>query len=779
MKKILSVTLAIIMLLSVMMVAIPATAATPIEATPYSNWSINGEHFGNMQKTLINTLGFTTTQGVLIEPWDTSATLSVESNKIVSSTVGATIKYDTETAPSIDGVNSVIMYVKTDSANTLLPVIAVTNRGNISWVKWDVEMSLAFGSTYYYAALGDTEWTEATAGASGHSNEAQQVRWGTVSFDSAFEGYIKIPLTSLSSDTYTSGVISTDTVAHIWTRFQYGGVGYGSCAFGPVFFVTKDSTSTQINVPDEYKPAPIEATPITGWKLIGSSTAARTQVMPLEKFTTAQGVKFTSDTETVIDKTALAGSTNAYARLWYSYQKFTDDTKTVLSNAYVLSDDFKNQSIIFYVKTDSANALHIQTGQSCAFSYYVTPTLAKDGTYYVAEIGSEEWISKTATTVGNTTTGETRNGVIEFDSAFEGYVKIPWSSFSCDTAFTNRIGSVEFRVAGVGGSYGSVTIAPVFEVTQDSPSTEINIPDEYKPAPLDVKSIEMGTVRSRHYNFSNEKVDNGYNLYIDSSVFGDSDSAWVSGAETWTYVENAYTGSSADANLIMKPAIPLAAKDVNGFLVYLKTETANEFALTVEYEKGTHWTKSWNPTISLKPGKTVEVLAAGSDDWQEMTIEKGGIYSEDNYATLIYGKVCFDEAFEGYIKIPFASFGNDSGWAPYTTTTQGAIDRIIAFQPAFKGIGSAKYGEELVTDIVGFFTEDSPLTTYEVSEAVYDTGDVNNDCFVNVTDLAELKKHLLGVAAEASVKYANVNGDTDGVVNILDFIRLKKTLAGA
>ena len=52
MKKILSVTLAIIMLLSVMMVAIPATAATPIEAIPYSNWSINGEHFGNMQKNI-------------------------------------------------------------------------------------------------------------------------------------------------------------------------------------------------------------------------------------------------------------------------------------------------------------------------------------------------------------------------------------------------------------------------------------------------------------------------------------------------------------------------------------------------------------------------------------------------------------------------------------------------------------------------------------------------------------------------------------------------------
>ncbi len=542
-----------------------------------------------------------------------------------------------------------------------------------------------------------------------------------------------------------------------------------------MFEVTKDSNSTEINIPDEYKPTPIEAKPITGWSLVGTSSANREIVTPIGNFTTAQGVKFTSNTELSIEKTALAGSTNAFAWLLYKYSDQTD------KDPYTLSDNFKNSSLLLYVKTDSANALHIQTAQKHGlYSYYGDVTLKKESTYYVAELDSRNWIRKTVETVGRTQE-ISNNGIIEFDSAFEGYIKIPWSSFIMgdnDTNISNMVGSFQFRVAGVGGEYGSVTVAPVFEVTKDSNSTEINIPDEYKSAPLDVKSIEMGTVKSRMTNFSVDRKDSGYSLYIDSTVIGDTEKAWVSGDKKWTYVENTHTGSDGNANLIMSPVLPLAAKDVDGFLIYLKTDKANEFSLTVEYEKGTHWNKDWNPTISLKPGENVQVLAAGSDNWEKKTIEKGGFYNGGAEATLVFGKVCFDKAFEGYIKIPFTSFGNDSGWAPYTTITNGALDRIVLFQSAFKGIGGTKYGE-VVTDIVGFYTSDTPHTTFNVSAQTYETGDVNNDCFVNGTDLKELRKHLLGIKAEVNTVYGNVNEDTDGNVDILDLIRLKKIIAGA
>lgn len=787
MKKIISVILSVIMLVACMTAAIPASAAeataAPIEATPLTGWTEGAWFWEYTTRTVTDiSLGFTTAQGVKVTPKEKNAgeyEILSDTRSVASGTyyTQADNTY-TRNPVSLNGVTYIIYYVKLDAANTVMPRIGLVNSSKAVHPDNDDWVGIDTGDEYQYAAIGDASWSTDKAGASGNTNS----HYGTMTFNDKFEGYIKIKVSDLCGDTRSDSVTDSDSI----TRWQLGikGLGndYGNVIAGPVFLVTSDSTSTKINVPDEYKTKPIEAKPITGWSLIGSSSAAREIVMPIDNFTTAQGVKFTSSTELSIEKTALAGSTNAYARLFYSYQPYIGGNNKELgfNTAYVLSDDFADSSIIFYVKTESKNALHFQLAQSNKpnYNYYVNPTLGKGSTYYVAELGSQNWISKTVGTVGKSDENEVRNGVIEFDDAFEGYVKIPWSSFSCDTAFANRIGSLEFRVAGVGGSYGSVTIAPVFEVTKDSTSTEINIPDEYKPAPLAVNSIEMGTVKSRMTNFSVEENDSGYRLYIDPEVIGDSESAWVSGATKWSYVENEHTGSGLSANLLMKPAIPLAAKDVDGFLVYIKTEKANEFALTVEYEKGTHWNNSWNPSISLKPGETVQVLATGSDDWQEMSIVKGGIYGSGADATSVYGKVCFDKAFEGYIKIPFTSFGNDSNWAPYTTITNNALDRIVLFQAAFKGIGSTAYGE-VVTDIVGFYTSDSPLTTFKVSAPTYDTGDVNNDCFVNGTDLKELRKHLLGIKAEVNTAYCNVNGDDDNAINILDLIRLKKLLADA
>lgn len=788
MKKIISVILSVIMLVACMTAAIPVSAtesdtesaAVPIEATPLTGWTEGAWFWEYTTRTVTDiSLGFTTAQGVKVTPKENNAgeyENIYETKSFASGTyyTQADSTY-TRNPVSLNGVTHIIYYVKLEAANTVMPRIGLVNSSmpvhpdNDDWVGIDTD------DEYQYAAIGDTSWSTGTAGASGNTSG----HYGTMTFNNKFEGYIKIKVSDLCGNTRSDTVTDSDSI----TRWQLGikGLGndYGNVIAGPVFLVTSDSTSTKINVPDEYKPAPIEATPITGGERANynSQYVSLSDVMPIGKLTTAKGIKLTPSNDALSYDEKDIYSSKANANYLF---KEAPDAQT--GTYYTLPDTFLTNGVfMLYVKTNTANAIlpTVHFGKNSG-KYNLTYSLKVGGTYSYAALDDDMWTEGTVKFTGlGVDSSRTDYGVIQLDSAFEGYIKIPISSFVAPEAGAiNAIGRIEVKFAKVGGDDGDVIAGPFFYVTSDSTSTEINIPDEYKPAPLAVNSIEMGTVESRMTNFSVEENDSGYRLYIDPEVIGDSESAWVSGATKWSYVENKHTGSGLSANLLMKPAIPLAAKNVDGFLVYIKTEKANEFALTVEYEKGTHWNKSWNPSISLKPGETVQVLATGSDDWQEMSIVKGGIYGSDADATSVYGKVCFDKAFEGYIKIPFTSFGNDSNWAPYTTITNNALDRIVLFQAAFKGIGSTDYGE-VVTDIVGFYTSDSPLTTFKVSAPIYDTGDVNNDCFVNGTDLKELRKHLLGIKAEVNTVYGNVNEDTDGNVDILDLIRLKKIIAGA
>lgn len=57
-------------------------------------------------------------------------------------------------------------------------------------------------------------------------------------------------------------------------------------------------------------------------------------------------------------------------------------------------------------------------------------------------------------------------------------------------------------------------------------------------------------------------------------------------------------------------------------------------------------------------------------------------------------------------------------------------------------------------------------------------GDINNDMQIDTTDLAMLRKYLLGVEQENfNIRNANVNSSEDNIVNILDLVAVKKALS--
>lgn len=504
------------------------------------------------------------------------------------------------------------------------------------------------------------------------------------------------------------------------------------------------------------KQKPIQATPLTatetnrGWQYV----KALETVSPLD-YTTSQGL--------------LARQNDIYSS---KYAHESAEGSVSSDNRYVL---FKyGESILFgesdglliYVKTDAANQIAPNIALTGASVGSVHPKVGAD--YQYLALGDNEW--KTAQFLTGKT-GSSCLGVASFDDAFEGYIKIPYTSLGNDGSpkfvfnpNTNHVQSIVFRLKGLGKNflesststteYGTVTVGPIFVINVDSDSTEIEIPEQYLTANIEAKTFITEKAQSLKYNFSVSKAENGHILSSSNLIEVDDDKV----------------GTSADAGLRLIPSLPIAPKDSTGFVVYLKTGSANKLSISFIYEHGTHWSWSYSPSLYLQPGKTVSVWNKGDNGWSEKTVEVGSVVNGTQNTT-ICGALSFDEAFEGYIKIPYASLKNDSGWSPYYKGE--IIDRITQICMRFKGIGG-DYGT-VTADLLGYITfEDTPSHKVNLSSPVFEIGDVNQDWLVNAVDLVQLKKYLLGLDAEVSPVDGNLNLDT--IIDIRDVVRLKKHL---
>lgn len=770
-RKLLSAVLstAIIAASAVCGISISAeTSAAAIKATPLTDWSVsrNWQFVGASDHATVQPLGFTSAYGLKIKAATGKGT-GVDFGKINSSNLYIGVKYEAGNYRSLsESSNGIILYLKTETANDMVLNVLFDRNGT------EREFAPKVGSSYQYAALGDDSWTDATAEAGGRENS---VFYGSFGFDGPFEGYVKVPFTSLVRDSGGEIDLTQDMLREVKLKFKTLGETYETGAIvGPVMIMTEDSASVKIEVPEEYRTAPVQATPITGWTMLNNKSGyvTPTVVSPVGHVINADGVKLSSANGASQDYSADISKSNVLVQMQYR----EDNKSETNGEFYSLPSDFRtNGTLMLYVKTDSANKLYLVLQTKGNWSYLENNTLKLNGAYKSAAIGDDKWTEKT---VSSTAGNDEYNGLIEFEAAFEGFIKIPATSIKWNG--TENIGRIESKFAYIGGDYGDVTAGPFFYVTSDSASPEIEVPAEYRPSPINVNSVEFKSAINGAYAFSANPVENGYSLSISDSVLSEDEVKFVggeNGTKKWSYVEadDANIGGSGLTNLKMAPKLPLAPRDVDGFIVYLKTESANAFAFQLTYEKGTHWTKNWFPEMHLIPGKTVMVKASSSSRWEEKTVDVGRTGN-----TSIYGAVKFDSAFDGYIKIPYSSIGRDDSWKPYTTVEDGAIDRITEVVFRFKGVGgkleNGLYGN-VTAGLVGYFTEDSTSVEMNVDKPAYLTGDVNNDCFRDSKDLIQLRKYLLGVEAEINPEYANVDESEDQQVNIIDLVRLKKLIS--
>lgn len=502
----------------------------------------------------------------------------------------------------------------------------------------------------------------------------------------------------------------------------------------------------------------IEATPLSNWAVTRNyvyiSINDHEVIQPLG-FTNAKGIKI----KAVSGKGTGTEFGNIKSSGLYIGPKYPETTG---GNYYDLPSD--SDGILVYVETKEANniVLNLLFMDGNNAERVFTPKVGEK--YSFAALGDENWAEGTITAGGFT--GSRFFGSFGFDEPFKGYVKIPFASFANDGGHTidkgtYKLKEVKLQFQTLGETYETGAVAgPFMLITKDSDSTKINVPSDYKTGPIEVKTVNIGTVRADQSNFNIIQNSNSYCLSSETSVE-------VTGN----------VGNSNTVNFLMKPSIPLAPRDSEGFIIYLKTEKANDLAFSLEYEQKS-WSRNWPPVMYLKPGQKVSVRKSTSDLWEDKEIVNG-VDSTTNGYNVIYGKLTFTDAFEGYIRIPYSALNNDFSFTPNRNENNGAISRITQIACRFKGIGGTAdnggYGD-ITVGLEGYITADSTSGEFTASAPDYYKGDVNNDWSVDATDIAELRKYLLGISAEVNEVTANVNNDVGGTVDITDLVELNEIL---
>ena len=729
MKKTIALILSAALLLTASLCAFPVSAETentdPINATPLTGYTVVNSWQYNADTAVMPsaTGAYTTATGVKLSE-NYMGEIDLTANGY-SSYIYAQAMYSEDTATAYKlpvgfaENGSFIIYVKTDAANKMTFTVKTECPS-----QWFTSGKINANGSYTYHETDSDKWENATADEN-----------GIISFESAFDGYVRIPVSSLIG---MDGVpMEFNYLAFIDIRF--GGIGgkFGTVTVGPFFVTTDDSTSTKIVVPEEYQPKPINVKPIilTGFNNHWAFDASFVMPYGISSITNLSGIKLSGNTNGEQD---LMGK--GYASFLYVNS----------SETHELPDGFtQSGSIIMYVKTDSLNEIVLMTRTNNG----TLTKLKADGSYEYAKLGDESWTSAVIN----------ENGIIPFESAFEGFIKIPASSIigydsGANMVFDN-LTYFDVRVGGIGGKFGDVTVGPFFVTTEDSASTKLIVPEEYRPAPLDIKTFDFGDVHAATYAFSADKLENAnnYKLYIGDSVLSE-DSVKYQGSDVtpkWSYLENGDGIEGADnwTALVMNTRVKTYMKDAAGIVFYVNFPKANMFAPCLTFDGAN--------SIMLKPGEKVYVLQSGSDTWAEKSVENGYM---DN--ALIYGKVTFDSAFEGYIKVPFTSLNSDWGWKP--TLNGDNMSALTSVALRFKGIGDdAMYGKEIIAGVTGYYTTDTARAEIgSVTKPEYAAGDANYDWKVDSQDLVDVRKTLLGAGT-----YTGYD------VTVLDLISVKKVLS--
>ena len=145
--------------------------------------------------------------------------------------------------------------------------------------------------------------------------------------------------------------------------------------------------------------------------------------------------------------------------------------------------------------------------------------------------------------------------------------------------------------------------------------------------------------------------------------------------------------------------------------------------------------------------------------------------------------VAFDYKYNGaWFNDSFRAISTGSAWNEDRLRAGKMVDILNAGEKV-EGWTQAVAGFIAATDEtntnLGFAAMAAPNATYELSVKgikLYENGDVNLDNTIDTSDIALLKKTLIGADAEGAA-FTNISLDEENSTNVLDLVKIKKILA--
>lgn len=156
---------------------------------------------------------------------------NLESNTGNQLYAGILFVSDTINEPiNISAGDGITFYVKAECANTILPIMVV----NDPKVSYEPDMALKIGSEYSYRTV-DGDWITAKASVTGQKNDGEKNYFGAISFDEPFEGYIRLPFSSLSNSNSNVRVLDAENnILRMLCKVKNLGGEYGGITFGHI-----------------------------------------------------------------------------------------------------------------------------------------------------------------------------------------------------------------------------------------------------------------------------------------------------------------------------------------------------------------------------------------------------------------------------------------------------------------------------------------------------------------------------------------------------------------
>lgn len=380
---------------------VSAEASQPVYAVPINNYAVKrtGLIGGSVFPLDGYSLSGETADRLL--PWDIS-------NENLSRASTAVLSFTSMLQP-LCGSSGIMFYLSVPAENTVAFVLELKNPEDSSRWKYNYvpELSPQVGKEYMLLRDGASAWESGSFVGTFAGSSYK----GGIRFENAFSGFVKIPYSSLKNDSGFQFDPEKDVLRAMPFRFSKVGGNYGAITAAPLLLVAEDGDAPSVVLPDEYKKFdPVTAYAFNDYK-INSGDLSYNTVYLTESGTAAAYELYTSSVSKV-SQLCYTGMTEPL-----------DGTDGIM--IYLNLPDSNEITLSFTLNDPGSERWH------CS---YPAQMLLYGGTeYLVLPDGAESWETRTVTNADN---GSKYRGKLCFDSAFSGYVIIPYQSFKNDSGFT-------------------------------------------------------------------------------------------------------------------------------------------------------------------------------------------------------------------------------------------------------------------------------------------------------------------------------------------------------